>query len=415
MYQPKNNPVKQEFWTELHKLFGRFVNGSRGWKYSRQSQWSPSDVFLRLIQASIENTSLEEICNSIHGCSADTVQYRMKQLDYETTVAQLNAMLRYTAQSFKFHKNKILMLAVDITDFPWYGNRNHELSVGSQKKAGTMFFNRYFTACILTKTYRIPIYFLPIRQEDGVSPFRLIESLIREVHWWCPFTRVLADSWFFSKELFELLETHQIEYLFSLRVQKRIREKVRQIQETQKRLAVAANVNPENTQEFYRWLKKQKLITFKFESNMRLRNNYRFPVVLYTNFVKRKKGRNSYLESLDRYVFTTNIQASGDYLRRLYKLRWGIETQYRVVHQFQAKTSSLCTNLRILLTGLGFVLIGLWLRINLILNRLASKKSKMINPEIALRFYVTDLLFVTVFTLKRLVQSMWWHQLRVRL
>ena len=123
MYQPKGNPANPQIWTELHKLFGRFVDGTPGWIYSQQSQWSATDVFFRLIQASVENTSLEDVCTSIKGCSADTVQYRIKKLDYMTTVRQLNDMLRYTAQSFKFHKSKILMLAVDITDQPWYGNK----------------------------------------------------------------------------------------------------------------------------------------------------------------------------------------------------------------------------------------------------------------------------------------------------
>ena len=415
MYQPKDNPAMPQIWTELHKLFGRFVDGNPGWIYSQQSRWSTTEVFFRLIQASVENTSLEDICTSIEGCSADTVQYRIKQLDYLATVRQLNDMLRYTAQSFKFHKNKILMLAVDITDQPWYGNRDHELSVGSQKKEGTMFFNRYFTACILTEKYRIPIYFLPLRQEDGVSPFKLMQALVREVHWWCPFSRVLADSWFFSKDLFDLLETYKIDYLFNLKKQKRIKQKLNEVKESQRLLARASGIDPTNLNEFYQWLKKNRLLTFKFESNLRLRNNHRFPVVVYTNFVKRKKGRKSYLECLDHYVFTSNIAISGDYLRRLYKRRWGIETQYRVAHQFQAKTTSLCTNLRIMLVGLSFVLTGLWLQLNLILNRIIQKKSQQVNYDLALRFYSTDKLIMTVSKVKRLIQSMWWLNMRVRL
>ncbi|OLS23710.1 MAG: hypothetical protein HeimC3_23530 [Candidatus Heimdallarchaeota archaeon LC_3] len=205
MYKKNNNTVRQQVWSELHKLFGRFVEGTEGWIYSKQSRWSSTHVFQRLAQAALETASIEDVCNSFEGCSADTVQYRIKQLDFDKKVQQINDILRYNAQSFQIHKNTILTIAVDVTDYPWYGDRDHELSVGSKEKAGTLFFNRYFTACILTKTYRIPIYVCPLRQEDGVSPYKLMKDLIREINWWCPFSRVLADAWFFSKSNFESL------------------------------------------------------------------------------------------------------------------------------------------------------------------------------------------------------------------
>ena len=67
MYKPKHNPAMPQIWTELHKLFGRFLDGTPGWIYSQQSRWSTSEVFFRLVQASVENTSLEDICTSIEG------------------------------------------------------------------------------------------------------------------------------------------------------------------------------------------------------------------------------------------------------------------------------------------------------------------------------------------------------------
>ncbi|MHA2040204.1 MAG: transposase [Promethearchaeota archaeon] len=338
-------------------------------------------MFFRLVQAAIEKSSLEDICTSFEGCSADTVQYRMKKLDYSKTVQQINDMLRYTAQGFQIHKNKILTLAVDVTDYPWYGDRDHELSVGSKEKTGTLFFNRYFTACILTKTYRIPIYICPLRQEDGVSPSKLLESLIREIHWWCPFSRLLADAWFFSKDLFDLLDLYKIDYLFNLKRQRLGKQGLNQIKEMQKLLASTKGIDTTNPRLFFRWLKKHRLLTFKFKSIIRLRNQHRFPVVVQTVLVKKKKGRKPHKEYLGYYVYTTNISASGEYLKHLYKLRWGIETQYRVAHQFQAKTTSLCTNIRIMFIGLSFLLTSLWLRINLILNRIKSKKDHKLNYD----------------------------------
>ena len=38
-------------------------------------------VFRRLAQASLEITSIEDVCENYEGCSADTVQYRLKKMN----------------------------------------------------------------------------------------------------------------------------------------------------------------------------------------------------------------------------------------------------------------------------------------------------------------------------------------------
>ena len=393
--------VKDHIWMELFKLFDKFIDKSEGWKYAAQSKWKSADVFRRLAQASLENTSIEDVCGNYDGCSADTVQYRLKKLDFDRTVQQINDALRYIAQGFKLHKNQKFTVAIDVTDHPWYGDTDHELSVGSKIKSGTVFFNRYFTACLLTKTYRIPIYFRPLRQEDGVSPHFLVEELLREVFWWCPISRLLADAWFFSLDLFELLDMYKIEFLFNLKVRDKVKSRIEMIKETQKMLALQNDVDISKPKEFYQWLRKNDLLTFKFESAFTLRNFHQFPVVLQTILQKKQKGRKKYKEYVAVFSYTSNIEASGEYLKSLYKKRWGIETQYRVARQFQAKTSSLSSGLRILLNGLGYILTALWLRLSLISNRTLNNRHKNIDSELPLDVKSKDKLLFTVSFVKR--------------
>ena len=127
--------------------------------------------------------------------------------------------------------------------------------------------------------------------------------------------------------------------------------------------------------------------------------------------MKKKRGHKPHNEYLDFYVYTTNISASGEYLKDLYILRWGIETQYRVTHEFQAKTTSLYTNLRIILIGLSFILTGLWLRINLIMNRIKSKTHIDRDFDLPIKINVNDRLVLTVPKLKRIIQAIWWLNL----
>ena len=407
MKKLNKNMVKNHVWKELYKLFDTFVDNSTGWKYTAQSKWKTADVFLRLAQASLENTSLEDVCDSYEGCSSDTVHYRLKKLDFDQTVSQINDMLRYTAQGFKIHKNQKIIIAIDITDHPWYGETDHELSVGSKLKAGTQFFNRYFTACIITKTYRIPVYFRPIRQEDGSSPHKLVEEMLREIFWWCPISRILADCWFFSLDLFEVLKMYKIQFLFNLKVRDKVKKRIEMVKETQRNLATQDDVDIADSKKFYQWLKKNELMTFKFESAFMYRNFYQFPVVLQTVLQKKQKGRKKFIEYVRLFSYTTNIDASGDYLKKLYKKRWGIETQYRVARQFLAKTCSQSTGLRIFLNGLSYVLTSLWLRLSLISNRIKEKKSEYIDFDLPLKIRITDPLIYTVSALKRIIRSEW--------
>ena len=404
MKKQKKDMVKEHIWLELYKLFDKFINNSAGWKYAAQSKWKSADVFRRLAQASLENTSLEDVCENYDGCSADTVQYRLKQFDFTQSVQQINDILRFITQGFKFHKSQKIAVAIDVTDHPWYGDTDHELSVGSKIKSGTVFFNRYFTACLITKTYRIPIYFRPLRQEDGVSPHFLVEELLREVFWWCPISRHLADAWFFSLDLFELLNMYKIEFLFNLKVRDKVKERIEMIKYTQQMLAIDDGVSTLNSKEFYQWLKKNGLLTFKFESAFTLRNFHQFPVVLQTVLQKKQKGRKKYKEYVRFFSNTSNIDDSGEFLKSLYRKRWGIETQYRVVRQFQAKTCSLSTGLRIFLNGLGYILTALWLRLSLISNRIQTNKGTIINPELPLDTKPKDKLLFTVSYVKRSIR-----------
>jgi putative transposase len=399
--------VRQLVSKEVDKLFELYFEGTEGWIYSKQSRWSSNDVFQRLIQANLEKTSIEDVCLDFAGCSADTVHYRMKNLEFDPSVQHVNNSLRYIAQGFQIHKNTKITVAVDITDHPFYGDRDHELSVGSKEKAGTYFFNRYFTACIITDGYRFPIFFRPIRQEDGVSPLYLLEEFFREVLWWCPIRRVLADAWFFSAEVLDLLDRYQLEHIIPLKKTKSVKRSIETIKTTLEGMAAVAGIDITQSKKFFRWLKKNNLLTFKFELELTSCHNRRYPVIVQAQLLKVKKGRKPERVYLDFYVYTTNIRGSADYIEKIYRSRWGIETQYRVVHQFQARTTSLNSILRLLLIGIGFILEAIWLRINAFLHIVTHVLKVTCNYELPIKIYKISTLILTVSRFKRLLQALW--------
>jgi len=304
MIKVNKETVRQQVWSQINKLFELYVDESDGWKYAKQAAWRPADIFKRLVQADLEQTSIEDVCTDFEGCSADTVHRRMIDLQFGATVRVLNDMLRYSVQGFQFHGNERLTVAIDVTDNPWYGDRQHEFCVGSKGKQGTFYFNRYFTACKLTQGYRIPLYVCPIRQEDGVSCHGLVEDFLREAYWWFPFKRLLADSWFFSAELLDLFDLFGLEFLIPLKGRRRPKEVIDDIRATQRQMATVAGVNITQAKHLYRWLKKHKFITFTFEIMSKFPRNRRYPVAVTTVLRTKQYGGNHTEHYLDLYVFS---------------------------------------------------------------------------------------------------------------
>ena len=162
--------VAKELVQTLNKLFAKHLKGSQGWEDHAENHWLPEDIFQRLVQTALEKTSLESVCSTIPGCSADTSLLHMKCLNYSQTVRQINVMLKEIVCSFKLPKQTRLTVSIDITDYSYYGDRTSELCVGSKAKDGTAYFNRYFTASLQLGKYYLPLYIHPILQAQGVKP-----------------------------------------------------------------------------------------------------------------------------------------------------------------------------------------------------------------------------------------------------
>jgi hypothetical protein len=63
-------------------------------------------------------------------------------------------------------------------------------------------------------------------------------------------------------------------------------------------------------------------------------------------------------------IFATNTRISPERMRELFKRRWGIETSYRMVRKFLAKTASKIYSIRKLYFYLAILLYNLWVLLN---------------------------------------------------
>ena len=64
------------------------------------------------------------------------------------------------------------------------------------------------------------------------------------------------------------------------------------------------------------------------------------------------------------FIFATNTNLKPEKIRDVFRKRWGIETSYRMVRMFHAKTTSKLYRLRILYFYLAVLLYNLWITLN---------------------------------------------------
>ncbi|MGC8505223.1 MAG: transposase [Thermoplasmata archaeon] len=66
------------------------------------------------------------------------------------------------------------------------------------------------------------------------------------------------------------------------------------------------------------------------------------------------------------YVFATNMDISPKKLLKLYRKRWGIETGYRMIRKFLAKTTSRKHKIRLLYFYLAILIYNMWVLLNIV-------------------------------------------------
>lgn len=189
-----------------------------------------------------------------------------------------------------------------------------------------------------------------------------------------------------------------------------VKEAIAVIRATLELMAKAVGLDLRDIKGFYHWLGTHGLKVWKIPNQAVQGTSPASEVVLWIRYQKRKKRSGQVKEHLVFFSYVTNIHASGEYLATLYGSKWGIETGYRVEKMFQAYTTSQHTSMRSWLTGLGFMLVGLWLYLNLLLNRYQTELPEDDSLPITFRVYSTDTLVLIVKKFLRRVQQLWRQQ-----
>lgn len=223
------------------------------------------------------------------------------------------------------------MAAIDINNNPYYGKTTPDI-VGGPKKQGTKRFFAYATVVLLHKRRRYTVALEPVAPKT--KPHELVRLLLdRIAAKGLKIRGVTLDSAFDSGDTLLLLQERSLAYSIPLRRKGSGRNARNQCFEGRHRLIRWTEWTTEVTRRRVRtctllWKGKAKTMVFAFQG-----------------------------WSGDR---ARNVHQRANYLRHLYKRRFGIETSYRQKNQGQATTTSRDPIYRLLLEGIAYLLRQVW-------------------------------------------------------
>jgi hypothetical protein len=373
--------TKKFIQNELYKLCaGTDTNQILG-EYSHKSTWQGQNIIKRLIHACLERTSLEDICSSTEGPSADTVHRRISELEMSQIEKLVNSWLLEIVSRLKFHHKSKITLAIDLYAQPFYGDPSYDWVIGFKRKKGTNYAIHYLVASIATQNIRCPVAVRLMTSRLKKHKVAVISQILDDLFTWLPIKRILFDRGFCQEDILQLMEDRGLEYVIAAIRHGEVKQATREIWACVEELAGQAGVDINDRFTLGQWVRKCGLDTFRVEHVSTGRGKKQVPLV--AAFVRQRTYHKKYHKRGIYCLFTylTNTKLSSRTVIKLYKRRWIVETEIRCINDFRPVTNSIRPQLRLLFYGLAMVFDALWIVFSTLISRLNNSSELIITSE----------------------------------
>jgi hypothetical protein len=390
---------------ELYKLCDGYDTQLIINKYSSKSIWQPQDIIKRMIHACLERTSLEDICSSTEGPSADTVHKRCSELQFEQTEQLVNGWLLEVVSRLKFHPNTKITLAFDLYDQPYYGETSPDWVTGTKRKRGTNYAVSYLVVTIATQNIRCPVAVRLMTKKRQKEKAVLVSQILDDLFIWLPVRRVLFDRGFCQGDIIQVVEDRGLEYVIAAIRHSSIKQAAQIIQKTVQEHASLAGINANDSLAVGQWVRQRGLDTFRVEYVSTGKKRKRVPLV--AAFVRKRTYLKQHLKrrTYSLYLYLTNTNVSPRRVVKLYSKRWIVETDIRCTNEFKAVTNSTSPQLRLLLYGLAMIFNALWIVFSTLLHRLSSLSAEILSDETTILIKQADVLICIARRFKRFLRQ----------
>ena len=268
---------------------------------------------------------------------AKALGHHLRKLDRDETTEQFEAVftgLRGLAGKARLFTGPV-DVAIDVHDWLFFGDEETEMVAATSPSQGTTTAYKFLTACIVTENVRLTVGVEPMGSR-GAAP-AAVEGVIEQARDWIDIRRVYLDRGFYRVNVLQVLERLEVDYVMRSPRFQQLANGARQIQ---------VDHEYRTTQSYapYEWVELT-----------------RFSVPHASD----PEDKQTY--------FVTNCPVSEDTavgLAELYRRRWGIETSYRVIGDFLAKSRSRAYSVRLFYFLFAVTLYNLWMLCNRVLSTL---------------------------------------------
>jgi hypothetical protein len=280
-----------------------------------------------LLLSAIDKNYVEGCAQNLKACG-QTVRNHLKQLNPQH-------LLQINQQTIKEMKrkgalSKPLTLAIDWHDIMYYGNPAAEGIVGAMPKNGSCLAYRFATASVLLNGQRLTLAVVPMLDRSALLHVRHLLTCIAELG--LKVKLLLFDRGYYSIDLIRYLDSCGMKYIIHIPWHGK---------------PLGAGVDRLYTTTTCKKRKDEQAV-------------FRLLTI-------RQKGK--------LLIFATNTVFKRRWVRKTFRKRWGIETSYRLIGLFLAKTTSRRYRLRLLYFFLAVVLYNLWVLWNFRRRRHVSTHS----------------------------------------
>jgi hypothetical protein len=258
--------------------------------------------------------------------------------DINTLTKKLVDGLHHVLAFDRGDRRRHWIVAIDLHDIPYYGDRSTPHIIGGQKKQGTKYFFRYASATLIHHHRRYTVGLMALINKT-FEPHEVVRTLLDQIKdRGLNIGGVVLDSGFDSGETFLLLQQRKLSYTIPLR---------RKGKGTNRRNACFSWAS--GTIGTVDWVteKSRKAVTTRALAWKR-QGQKETKVYAFGGW-----GQESARREFRRACLG----------RQHYRERFGIETSYRQKNQARAWTTSRSVVYRLLLEGLAHLMRQIWVRL----------------------------------------------------
>jgi putative transposase len=364
-------PSEDELFEEAVKMVKRFVYPIIVIPIRNNTNITTKDILDVLVHVASDNSfcfdgtkKFRYLHKDKHLPKGDTILYHLSKLHkrYVHSISEkvLDAVFHFAKKEYAIIKNRLVDIAFDVHEIPFYGCKDLWYVLGGKYQNGTSYFCKYVTCSIVVSGRRFTLDVQPLTPKDSLQ--KILDKMIIRVKSKVHIGICYMDRGFDRISIYHVLKKHHVRYLMPKALSSTVKQ----------------------------WMDKAEGAPAYIVNNFKIGSKNNF---VYTTLVLVDDN-----EGIKR-AFSTNLRIGIQIAHKLYYLyskRWGIETAYRQMDKdFKPRTTSKNYNLRLLYFFFTVILFNFWVLVNICIS--IKKYGKIIDkPVISGKLFLAVLLTVQV-------------------